>query len=187
MDRSQAESPRSTRRRGISTWVAIVVVAVPVGGAIAWRLLSGGNQAADVLDVITCAVERGDFVHVITERGNVESAENEEIRCEVQSLNTAGTRILKIVPEGTKIVPGGPYLQPADGKPAEPLVEFDSSALVNDRMKQDSTYNASLAALIQAQSVLDTAFIAWEEYFGESPAGRNPKPYIEALGRALPA
>jgi len=185
MDRSQAESRASPRRRGFSAKVLLVVVpalvAVP---AIAWNLFPGLKRSSQVSDAVTCLVERGDFVHVITERGNVESAENEEIRCEVQSLNTAGTRILKIVSEGTKIVRGGPYLERADAQPEEPLVVLDSSALVNDRMKQESAYNASLAALIQAQSVMDTAFIASEEYFGESLADRNARRCLEAVAQA---
>jgi len=169
MDRSQAESRASPRRRGFSAKFLLVAVPVLVAvPAIAWNFFPGLKRSSNTSDAVTCPVERGDFVHVITERGNVESAENEEIRCEVQSLNTAGTRILKIVAEGTKIQRGGPYLERTDGQPEEPLVEFDSSALVNDKMKQESVYNASLAGLIQAQSVLDTAFIAWEEYFGES-------------------
>jgi len=48
-------------------------------------------------------VQRGDFVHDITEKGTVESASNIEVRCNVQSQNMAGTRILEIVPEGTYV------------------------------------------------------------------------------------
>ena len=58
-------------------------------------------------------VKRGEFVHEVTERGNVESASNVEITCKVKSGfgggssrgSSGGTTILSIVPEGTTIKP----------------------------------------------------------------------------------
>jgi HlyD family secretion protein len=205
MERSQGEWRCLFRRRGFSLRALIVVLPVLVVlPAIAWKFLPGGSSSTEeISEVNRVMAERGDFIHVTTERGNVESAENVEIRCEVQSLNTAGTRIIEVVPEGTTIEDGKEYLnldpktekplRDADGKlskfrkdgqPLKPLVTLDSSSLENDKMKQDSAVNASLAALIQAQSVLDTANIACEEYFGESPAGRSPLSYVEAMGKA---
>ena len=46
-----------------------------------------------------------EFVHEIVERGNVESASNVEIRCEVKMRGKSIT-ILEIVPEGTYVEPG---------------------------------------------------------------------------------
>ncbi|MGQ9573812.1 MAG: HlyD family efflux transporter periplasmic adaptor subunit [Thermoguttaceae bacterium] len=170
MDHTGQPARTSRIRRGFSLRVLLIVVPVLVAvPAIAWKFLPGRSASLDLPEVIWREVQRGDFVHVISERGNVESAKPVEIRCEVQSLNTAGTRIIQIVPEGTEIVEGGPYLKPKDGGKPEPLVVLDSSALENDRIKQESACNTSLAALIQAQSDLDAAKIAKEEYFGKLP------------------
>jgi RND family efflux transporter MFP subunit len=78
-----------------------LVVIVP---ALAWfvipRLSLSAEQAAPLMHV----VERQEFVHDITERGNVESAKNVEIISKVKS-SSGGTTILEIVPEGTVIPP----------------------------------------------------------------------------------
>jgi len=50
------------------------------------------------------AVQRGRFVHEITERGNLESAKNVEIASKVKSTSS-GIPILEVVPEGTVIEP----------------------------------------------------------------------------------
>jgi HlyD family secretion protein len=98
------------------------------------------------------AIERADFIHDVTERGNVESASNVEVRCEVQSLRTAGTMILEIVPEGT-------YVEKGDF-----LVRLDSSSLENDRTKQQIVCATSKAAQTEAENAYNTALIAKEEY-----------------------
>jgi multidrug resistance efflux pump len=86
----------------------------------------------------------------------VESASNVEIRCQVQSQGTAGTRILKIIPEGTYVEKG------------QVLVELDSSSLENDLLKQQIAFSTSEAGLIQAQNDWETAQKTREEYeFGK--------------------
>jgi len=144
----------SSRRAGIArraVVLALPLVAVAIA-SLAYSMLPGLSRLSDEDAPLMHRVERGDFVHEITERGNVESASNIEIRCEVQSQNTAGTRILKIVPEGT-------YVQKGDV-----ICELDSSALENDRMRQESIASLSLAALIQAENDVETSKIAKQEY-----------------------
>lgn len=97
-------------------------------------------------------VERGEFLYEITENGNVESASNVEISCEVHSRGQAGTTIIEIVPEGT-------YVNPGDF-----LVQFDDSVLDTDLTKQEIVCNTSKAAVIKAQTDLANAKIALEEY-----------------------
>jgi len=108
----------------------------------------GGEEEGPILHL----VEKGEFIHDITERGNVESASNIEIRCEVQALNSQGTMILEIVPEGT-------YVEPDDV-----LAKLDSSALENQKTQQQIVCNSSEAALIQARNDYETALIAKREY-----------------------
>jgi HlyD family secretion protein len=141
------------RRRGFSTRGLLVALAValalPALGFALWPKLSWSTADAGPM---MHHVARGDFVHEITDRGNVESANNVEIRCDVKSKNAAGTTILEIVPEGTTV------------KSGDVLVKLDSSALENDRTSQLIVCNNSVAASIQAQKVYETAVIAKREY-----------------------
>jgi multidrug resistance efflux pump len=100
---------------------------------------------------LTTKVIRGDFINEVTERGDVESASNVEVRCEVESQGS-GVMIIRIVPEGT-------YVQPGDF-----LVELDSSALRDQYVQQQIKVANEQALLIQAQRALDTALIAKQEY-----------------------
>jgi len=99
-----------------------------------------------------CTVEQGEFIHEITERGNIESASNVEIRCEVKSRGSGGTTILEIVPEGTYVEPG------------DILVKLDASALENELTQQQIVCNNSAAAVTKARNDYETALIAKREY-----------------------
>ena len=97
-------------------------------------------------------VERGEFIHEIIERGEVESASNVEIRSEVKSKGYSGTAILEIVPEGTIVESG------------DMLVRLDSASLEDERTQQQIVCNTSEAQLIQVQNTYETALIAKREY-----------------------
>ena len=142
-----------SRRAGISVRALIVVLAlVAAVPLVAWLLAAEVDWSGDETGPMMHVVKRGNFVHEITERGNVESASNVEIRCEVQSRGQAGTTILWIIPEGT-------YVQPGDE-----LVKLDSSALENELAQQQIVCNNSEAALEKARNDLTTAEIALKEY-----------------------
>lgn len=147
-----------TRRLSRSGKTAQVVVlslaAVAVVGAVVFArpLLSMFSSSSDDEGPMTCVVERRDFLHEITERGNIESAQNKEVRCEVQSLNTAGTRIIKIVPEGAEV------------KKGQELIVLDSSALKNDEIRQQGVRDNAEAVRIEADNAVRTAEIALKEY-----------------------
>ena len=147
------ERARSSRRAGFSTrgmfLILTPVAALPV---VAWLLASEVNWSAEETGPLMHVVQRGDFVHEITERGDIESASNVEIRCEVQSRGQGGTTILWIIPEGT-------YVQPGDK-----LVTLDSSSLEDELRQQQIVCNNSKAAVIQAENTLETAKIAKKEY-----------------------
>ncbi len=155
MHASAARTPTGRRcagrRAGIS-WIGALValglaVAIPAGAyyLIPWQ----GSQGAGPL---THPVKRGVFTLVVTEKGEVQSSSNVEVRCRVKSNNSAGTAILEVVPEGT-------YVQEGDL-----LLRFDSSALENDLNLQQITVNSSKALMIEAENVLNAAKIALEEY-----------------------
>jgi RND family efflux transporter MFP subunit len=78
-----------------------VVVAVPL---IAWFGLPRLTMSSEDGGPMMHEVNKGRFVHDVTEHGNVESANNVEIRCEVESQGS-GTMIIWIIPEGTYVEP----------------------------------------------------------------------------------
>ncbi|MHB1037292.1 MAG: HlyD family efflux transporter periplasmic adaptor subunit [Pirellulales bacterium] len=144
---------RQTSRRGFSWFALLAVIGIPAGMAlIGYLSFFRRSSSSEKSDVLLAAVTRGVFAHEVTERGEVESASNIELRCEVQSRNTAGTAILEIVPEGTYVQPG------------QILVKLDSSTLENERTQQQIVCNTSEATMIQATNVLETAKIARQEY-----------------------
>ena len=124
------------------------------GGAAGWYVLANTSFSisADGSQPMFRTVERGQFVHDITERGNVESASNVEIKCDVQSQGSQGTMILWVIEEGKQVEPG------------DVLVTLESSKLEDQEVKQQITCNSSEAAVIQATSNYETAIIAKEEY-----------------------
>lgn len=140
-------------RRGFSyrglILALVLVAAVP---AIAWSVWPKLSFTAKKNGPMLHQAARGEFVHVITDRGNVESANNVEIRCEVKSKGSGGSTILEIVPEGTNVQRG------------DVLVKLDSSALENERVNQQIVCNNSEATAIQARNVYETALIAKREY-----------------------
>jgi len=158
--------------RGLLVALA-VVAAVP---AIAWSLRPEFPWNSKGAGPMLQRVERKDFIHEVTERGTVASASNVEIRCMVESRNSAGTQILYIVPEGTYVTPA-PDWEPSDSQaneePPDLLVRLDSSALEADLTQQQIIVANSHASVIQAQNVLDTAEISLEEYINGTYVEKN--------------
>jgi len=134
-------------RRGLVAVVALLAVAA--AGAFALPKFSKSTQEATPL---LHKVERGEFAHDVTERGELESAKNVEIRCEVKSLGTSGTTIIEIVPEGTVV------------QEDDILVKLDSSALENDRTRQQIAVANSEAEVIKARTAVSTAQATLKEY-----------------------
>lgn len=146
--------PSAPERAGIS-WVGCLVVlgmlAAAGGGGYYYYTKFLPDQQTPT-NLLTYVVNRGPFRHIVTERGEVESSSNIEVRCEVQSRNTSGTAILEIVAEGT------------DVKSGDLLCRLDASALKDEASQQQIVCNASEAAVIQAQNALETAQISKQEY-----------------------
>jgi len=142
--------------RGLVLALAVVLT-VP---AIAWSVFRNGTWSSQRGGgPMMHRAERGQFIHDITERGDVESASNVEIVSKVKSGgrmggggSSGGTTILWIIPEGTYVEPG------------DKVVELDSSALELDRIQQEIVVHNSEAAVIQAKNVFEAATIAKKEY-----------------------
>jgi HlyD family secretion protein len=155
MDRFLATPPnrnRRIRRRGSLAAILVVLLVVAVVlGLTAWSMWPG-ESTADTDGMITASIIEGEFKHIVIAHGEVESANNVEIRCEVKSRNSGGTVILDVVPEGTKVVKD------------DLLVRLDASALEQDKLQQQIVCNTSKAIMIQAKNVYEAAVIAEKEY-----------------------
>jgi multidrug efflux pump subunit AcrA (membrane-fusion protein) len=146
-------SDRVQRRAAFSTQALLFGLPVILAlGTLAWRLLPQWSWGGEESGPLVHRVEAGEFIHDITERGEIQSASNVEIRCEVQSRNMSGTTILEIIPEGAYV------------KEGEILVKLDSSALKTEETQQQIACNTSEAGLIQARNTYETAKIAKQEY-----------------------
>lgn len=130
---------------------ALCVLALIVAG-IVYSMRSGEQDINDI--PLLAATSRGVYEHEVLDQGEVESSNNIELRCEVRARNTSGpsTSIIDIIREGTHV------------KKGDWLVTFDSSALEQERGRQQIAVNTSEALVIQAKATFDTAVIAKKEY-----------------------
>jgi len=145
--------PRSVTRRGFS-WTGLSLFVLLAAGIVGAAWLGRNNLVSASAEVapITYVVDKGVFSHVVTEDGEIESSSNIEVRCEVQSRNTAGTAILWLAPEGSIVAKD------------ELIAKLDSSALESELNLEEKTCKASEATVITATATLATAKIAKEEY-----------------------
>jgi len=153
VSRAEAALPatihRPTRRRGRRLAVGVVVL-VMMGGA-AWALQTKLWPAA-VDEYLTCRATNGPFIYEVTERGELESSANLEIRCEVESRDGKGMKIIQIVPEGSLV------------KEGDLLVRFEDAGLRNERTVQEIAVNTAKAAATQAKNEVESAEFAKREY-----------------------
>jgi multidrug resistance efflux pump len=129
---------------GRITSIGVVLACLSVG--YIYFFGSNTDSAVSTLDdALTYSVTRLDFEAFVTETGDVSSASNREVRCEVEARGAPGTTIIKIVEEGTTVQTG------------DFIVMFDSSALENDETAQRIVVANNRANLIQAESQLANA------------------------------
>ncbi|MHB0958627.1 MAG: TolC family protein [Pirellulaceae bacterium] len=144
------------RSRGVSSarlwlrWgvIALVLIAilVSIGWATAWYAGTRGpvfNRAMK-----TAPARRGELTVLLTAEGNLESAVNIDIKCEV----AGGSAILWIVEDGQQV------------KKGDKLVELDASLLEEEVNTQQITFQKARAAMIQAEKDFAAAKIAVQEY-----------------------
>ena len=135
----------------LMTLVTYLVVAIAIGAGGYYWWLSQETQSEST-DAILHTVSRGDFVHQITERGEILSSGVTEIRSEVKSKSSPGVAILRIIPEGSVV------------KQGDFLVELDASSLEAERTTQQIMVNTTEAVVIEARNLYETAKIAQKEY-----------------------
>ncbi len=151
MSRSARSAVVARTRRGMS-WLWVLVVLVLAGGGTWYFFLRGEEKVPEVQSEFEYVVRRSDFIHEVTELGELRSSQNVEIRCEVESRGGQGVAILELIPEGTYVQPG------------TVLAKLDSSALEEEYQQQQIVVSASEARVTQARNEYETALIAKQEY-----------------------
>ena len=124
--------------------------------SFAWWLVGDGSNESLSIQPMFEEVKADEFVLEITEPGEIESAENVEIRCEVRSRSSLGISILEIVPEGTLV------------KKGDFLVRLDDAALQKDLLAQRISVHQSRASLVKARADLEAAHLSLQEYLSGS-------------------
>ena len=147
---TQAPAPPPVRRRfRLPRWLVVtsllVVILGLVAGSFKSKLLGGASSSTSVL---TERVRKSDLVVSIAEDGNVESAHNVDIKCEVQG----GATILWLIKDGTLV------------KKGDELVRLDSSLIEEKVSQQKIVYEKAKALMIEAEKTWKAADIAVSEY-----------------------
>lgn len=141
--------PRARSKR-LGRWVWLVVLAIVGGGLYfsrgAFAALLPQRGSTEVYQ--TLKVDRGLLRVTVVEDGNVESASNEDIKCQVEG----GSQILWIIPEGTQV------------KKGTELVKLDSSAIEEKITEQTILHEKARSALIKAEEDVAVATIGVKEY-----------------------
>jgi HlyD family secretion protein len=137
--RGRTSAKTSDRRKaivriGLLATGFIVFAAVAGWTRRSWKELGTASQP-----LIFYTVARSDLPITVTERGNLESQTNTEIRCELETISSQyGTRIVSLVPNGKAVEEG------------ELLVEFDAAPLKDRLDGQVLAYEQAKAAQRQS-------------------------------------
>jgi multidrug resistance efflux pump len=127
--------------------IFVVIVVLAAGGYYGLRYLRSTTKADPPA---YATVKRGLFIHEILDRGNVSSAKNVEVRCQVESSN--GLLITYLIPEGTLVEEG------------TLLVKLDASILDENILRHQMEVLANQARLKQSQADLRVAELSKIEY-----------------------
>ena len=139
----------------ISSKVLLGLASAGVVSFAWWMMGDASNENLSIQPLLE-EVTSNEFVLEITEPGEIESAENVEIRCEVRSRSSSGISILEIVPEGTLV------------KKGDFLVRLDDAALQKDLLQQRIAVHQSRASLVKARADREAALLSMQEYLSGS-------------------
>ena len=141
-----AKPPSHPRRRRWILGTAIVVVLVGVWALSGYALaLFRGDTSQHYL---TKRVTKGSLLITVTEDGNVESANNMEVRCQV----AGGSNILWIIPDGSLV------------KKGQEIVRLNSATIEDLVNAQKILYERAQATRIEAEKLYSAAKISVQEY-----------------------
>ena len=145
-----------SKNRGFVSTKTLMGLAGAGALSLLWWM-SGNEDSLDAeIQPLFEEVKVDDFVLEFVEPGEIESAENVEIKSEVRSRSSSGTAILEIVPEG-KVVEKGDF-----------LVRLDDASLQKDLLRQRISVHQSKATLVKANADVEAATLALQEYLSGS-------------------
>ena len=135
-----------------NTNLIFVLILASIGGVgyYAWSMLQSAIEPEEVLNFQFSEAKRELFTHSIRETGDIESAQNEEIKCEVRS--PGGVEIISVVDEGVVVQEG------------DLLVELDTSTLEDQQQAQQVLVNGAESTKTSASAALRQAEISKQEY-----------------------
>jgi HlyD family secretion protein len=144
--------PQPKKSQGMSKFAMLAIGAMVVlllGSAIVFFPgMVGYGGGSDAADASTQRVSRGRLLVTVTEDGNLESASNVEVRCQV----AGGGTIIWIIPDGSMVEAG------------QELVRLDQSAIEDQLNTQKIAYEKAVETKIQADEDFAAASIAVKEY-----------------------
>lgn len=141
----------SRRKRGIRPWIVLAFVLGGIGALVAGRkqiVAAISSDEGGSVAYQTQKVSRGNLRITVTEDGNVESASNVEVKCQVEG----GSQILWIIPEGTQVKKGAL------------LVRLNSATIEEQITTQKIAFEKARSAFIKAEEDFAAKTIAVKEY-----------------------
>lgn len=124
--------------------------------SLLWWLSNDDDTSDNEVKPLFEAVQVAEFKLELIEPGEIESAENIEIKSEVRSRIYAGVSILEIVPEGSLV------------KKGDFLVRLDDAYLQKDLLRQRISVNQAKATLVKATADVEAAKLSLQEYLAGS-------------------
>ena len=141
----------AVNRRGsvLPLFVLSIVLLALLGGGVWWAF--GNRSKESAIQPILSEVFEGEFVAKVLDQGEIQSAENQEIVCQVGSR--AGTiEVIDVIDEGTQV------------KEGDWLVTLDKQGFEKELEQQRIAATNAETAVIQAQAAYDAAVATLKEY-----------------------
>jgi HlyD family secretion protein len=168
-----SSSSHSSPRQGNTLLLVIAaLVVIAVAALLAWWFL--GRSAGDgTPQVLINRVSKGPYDYVVIEQGEIESASNIELRCEVRSRGGGGggsssggggggVTIIDVIPEGTRVsgpsVVEDPILDPQWGLEELAVRDIHDSAVAAVRAKFPNCTISSAKRIIPGKDQKDVPF-----------------------------
>jgi HlyD family secretion protein len=146
---SAKKAPKSRGfRRFMGLGIALAVLVLGGGGVLFLTGVMGYGGSDDAAQMTAQKVGRGRLLVTVTEDGNLESASNVEVRCQV----AGGGTIIWIIPDGSMVEAG------------QELVRLDQSVIEDQLNTQKINYEKAVATKIQADEDYAAASISVKEY-----------------------
>lgn len=171
-----ASLARGNRRGNALVLTVIAILVIALVALIGWWFV-GRDSGGGAPQVLVNTVSRGPYDFVVLEQGEVESANNTELKCEVKSRGAGGggsggsITILEVIPEGTMVQAG------------DVVCRLDSSALHQEKVTQQIKVNSQKSLLVQAENTLTAARIARTEYL-EGTFRQEEKLILQEVNKA---